>query len=383
MSPSLQKDLQPDINPAPAWLQHSQAIYSTAAHHAQHCASQIQAISSAHQQRLTNHLQQQHQRLINWAGQHITCKVSCPTPNLVPLAATASHFGTAPQQNLQGAPPQQPWWINNNASRSTPVMPCQDSSPPNPFPSPHKFISHTGEASTSLCGDSSNSSVHSSLSRHTPALTLPSSNTNTSPALDRGCLDNPTTQHESTGPAYAHTTATGSTTKINGNSRSDKPHTGTTSSPAKKPTTAHSHASLAVASPGPDNTLFCASINAETVENCTGTAASVPQNSTASIHLTPISPASIPHSIDISPHASVFDMAPSPWGQGQATGGLQHEDKKAELGRATWLLLHTLAAQYPDSPTRQQQKDVRTMIDCLTRVYPCGDCATHFAGLVR
>ncbi|CAA2967255.1 FAD-linked sulfhydryl oxidase ERV1 [Olea europaea subsp. europaea] len=34
---------------------------------------------------------------------------------------------------------------------------------------------------------------------------------------------------------------------------------------------------------------------------------------------------------------------------------------KEELGRATWTFLHTLAAQYPDKPTRQQKKDVKEL----------------------
>ncbi|KAG2442768.1 hypothetical protein HXX76_002848 [Chlamydomonas incerta] len=56
---------------------------------------------------------------------------------------------------------------------------------------------------------------------------------------------------------------------------------------------------------------------------------------------------------------------------------------KAEVGRATWTLLHMLAAQFPDRPSRQQQRDARTLVDCLTRIYPCGDCAEHFAEIVR
>jgi hypothetical protein len=56
---------------------------------------------------------------------------------------------------------------------------------------------------------------------------------------------------------------------------------------------------------------------------------------------------------------------------------------KAELGRATWTLLHTLAAQLPDQPSRQQQRDVAALIDLLTRMYPCGDCARHFGALVK
>ena len=35
---------------------------------------------------------------------------------------------------------------------------------------------------------------------------------------------------------------------------------------------------------------------------------------------------------------------------------------KEELGRATWTFLHTLAAQWPQQPTRQQQKDVAALV---------------------
>ncbi|PON90568.1 ERV/ALR sulfhydryl oxidase domain containing protein [Trema orientale] len=51
---------------------------------------------------------------------------------------------------------------------------------------------------------------------------------------------------------------------------------------------------------------------------------------------------------------------------------------KEELGRATWTLLHTLAARYPDNPTRQQKKDVKELIAILARMYPCKECADHF-----
>ncbi|KAK3035747.1 hypothetical protein RJ639_033449 [Escallonia herrerae] len=51
---------------------------------------------------------------------------------------------------------------------------------------------------------------------------------------------------------------------------------------------------------------------------------------------------------------------------------------KEELGRATWTLLHTLAAQYPDKPTRQQKKDVKELMGILSRIYPCKECADHF-----
>ena len=35
---------------------------------------------------------------------------------------------------------------------------------------------------------------------------------------------------------------------------------------------------------------------------------------------------------------------------------------KEELGRSTWTMLHTLAVQYPEIPTKQQQNDVKTLV---------------------
>ncbi|KAF8072769.1 DPP7 [Scenedesmus sp. PABB004] len=66
-----------------------------------------------------------------------------------------------------------------------------------------------------------------------------------------------------------------------------------------------------------------------------------------------------------------------------ARGGGARPVTKEELGRATWTFLHTLAAQFPERPTRQQQRDARDLIGCLTRLYPCADCADHFQRLVR
>jgi len=56
---------------------------------------------------------------------------------------------------------------------------------------------------------------------------------------------------------------------------------------------------------------------------------------------------------------------------------------KEDLGRATWTFLHTFAAQYPDEPTRRQERDAKELIMILTRMYPCGECAEHFAEIVR
>ncbi|RWR77997.1 FAD-linked sulfhydryl oxidase ERV1 isoform X2 [Cinnamomum micranthum f. kanehirae] len=56
---------------------------------------------------------------------------------------------------------------------------------------------------------------------------------------------------------------------------------------------------------------------------------------------------------------------------------------KEELGRATWTLLHTLAAQFPDHPTRQQRRDVKELMSILSRIYPCKECADHFKEVLK
>ena len=64
------------------------------------------------------------------------------------------------------------------------------------------------------------------------------------------------------------------------------------------------------------------------------------------------------------------------WGEGKPV-------TREELGRATWLFLHTLAAQYPEDPTRQQARDARDLVSIMTRAYPCAECAAHFEEVVR
>jgi len=69
--------------------------------------------------------------------------------------------------------------------------------------------------------------------------------------------------------------------------------------------------------------------------------------------------------------------------QPHAASGAADASRKAELGRATWTLLHMLAAQFPEKPTRQQQRDAKELIGCLTRIYPCADCASHWQQIVK
>ncbi|KAL0092449.1 FAD-linked sulfhydryl oxidase-like protein ERV2 [Phycomyces blakesleeanus] len=55
---------------------------------------------------------------------------------------------------------------------------------------------------------------------------------------------------------------------------------------------------------------------------------------------------------------------------------------KAELGRSTWKLLHTMVARFPESPTSDERAALKQFILLLSRLYPCGECAEHFQKLL-
>ncbi|KAI8352619.1 ERV/ALR sulfhydryl oxidase domain-containing protein [Mortierella sp. GBAus27b] len=56
---------------------------------------------------------------------------------------------------------------------------------------------------------------------------------------------------------------------------------------------------------------------------------------------------------------------------------------KAELGRATWKLIHTMASRYPLEPKPDERAAVKQWIVLLSRLYPCGECAEHFQKLLK
>ncbi|KAL7793666.1 ERV/ALR sulfhydryl oxidase domain-containing protein [Trichoderma ceciliae] len=61
---------------------------------------------------------------------------------------------------------------------------------------------------------------------------------------------------------------------------------------------------------------------------------------------------------------------------------LENATLKAELGRATWKFMHTMAARFPEEPSPEERKTLETFIYLFSRLYPCGDCAKHFRGLL-
>lgn len=48
------------------------------------------------------------------------------------------------------------------------------------------------------------------------------------------------------------------------------------------------------------------------------------------------------------------------------------------LGRSTWTLLHTMAANYPPRPTPTQQTDMSSFLRTFSLFYPCWVCAEDF-----
>ncbi|KAL7932405.1 ERV/ALR sulfhydryl oxidase domain-containing protein [Trichoderma chlorosporum] len=51
-----------------------------------------------------------------------------------------------------------------------------------------------------------------------------------------------------------------------------------------------------------------------------------------------------------------------------------------QLGRSSWTLLHSIAASYPETPSRTQQSDLLSFVGLFSKLYPCWVCAEDFQG---
>lgn len=61
----------------------------------------------------------------------------------------------------------------------------------------------------------------------------------------------------------------------------------------------------------------------------------------------------------------------------------RNNHNRAELGRASWRLFHTMMARFPETPTAEESLALKTYIQLFARLYPCGDCASHFQKLLK
>lgn len=62
---------------------------------------------------------------------------------------------------------------------------------------------------------------------------------------------------------------------------------------------------------------------------------------------------------------------------------MTNETIRAELGRSSWKLFHTILAQYPEEPTTDEREALSSYIHLFSRVYPCRECAEHFQLLLK
>ncbi|KAI6115237.1 ERV/ALR sulfhydryl oxidase domain-containing protein [Pisolithus croceorrhizus] len=62
---------------------------------------------------------------------------------------------------------------------------------------------------------------------------------------------------------------------------------------------------------------------------------------------------------------------------------LGNETAKAELGRATWKLLHTMTLRFPEQPTPDEREALSSFMYLASRLYPCGECASEFQELLK
>ena len=54
-----------------------------------------------------------------------------------------------------------------------------------------------------------------------------------------------------------------------------------------------------------------------------------------------------------------------------------------ELGRASWTLLHTMTANYPEKPPMTQQFETKQFLSLFGKMYPCWSCADDFGAWMQ
>ena len=62
---------------------------------------------------------------------------------------------------------------------------------------------------------------------------------------------------------------------------------------------------------------------------------------------------------------------------GKRTMETQEPPTVEELGRSAWIWLHSMAGNYPDNPSVDDQRAMNQLINHFARFYPCHECKTH------
>uniref|UniRef100_A0A0G4HTP3 Sulfhydryl oxidase n=1 Tax=Chromera velia CCMP2878 TaxID=1169474 RepID=A0A0G4HTP3_9ALVE len=56
---------------------------------------------------------------------------------------------------------------------------------------------------------------------------------------------------------------------------------------------------------------------------------------------------------------------------------------RGEIGRAAWKFLHTMAANFPDEPTKEEAERQARWMGAFTRLYPCHICRQGFEEIIE
>lgn len=78
---------------------------------------------------------------------------------------------------------------------------------------------------------------------------------------------------------------------------------------------------------------------------------------------------------DLAPASSPLSVPLSP--------GLGSPPDIGELGRASWTLLHSVAAYYPKQASAEEQKSAKALLDSFAALFPCRWCARDFAEIMQ
>ena len=51
---------------------------------------------------------------------------------------------------------------------------------------------------------------------------------------------------------------------------------------------------------------------------------------------------------------------------------------KKELGNAGWILIHSIAANFPEKPSDNEKYHAKAFLKAMSKLYPCKKCRDHF-----